>query len=162
MFYTIKDSFVFDDIMLKPQYSTIKSRSDIDTSVKLGQFNFKHPLIPSNMKSLFSKDMISETISNGGLSILHRFMEYSEQFAITEEVINKYGPNNFGVSVGIKSYDREVISDFVNCGVKIICVDVAHSDTPYCIEMVQWIKTKYPDTFLIVGNISTGDAAKRM
>jgi IMP dehydrogenase len=164
MAYTIRDSdaLVFDDLMLVPQYSDIKHRADIDLSVYMGPFKFSHPLIPSNMKSLFSREMIAETIKCGGLSVLHRFMPIEEQIQIATETLHTFGPNNFAVSIGIKDGDKNNVHDFVELGIKILCLDVAHSDSPYCIDMIKWLKDKYSDIFVIAGNVSTGIAAKRM
>ena len=62
MAYTIREALTFDDLSLVPQYSDIKSRSDIDISVKLGPFTFNHPVIPANMKSIMGREMIDEII----------------------------------------------------------------------------------------------------
>jgi IMP dehydrogenase len=160
MFKITEDTLVFDDVMLKPKYSNIKSRDDIDTSVKMGLFTFKHPLVPSPMKSLYSHEMFVEIIKSGGLAILHRFMSIDDQVKVAKNMISNFGPNNFSASIGIKDIDKENVAKFADVGVKIICIDIAHAHTPYCRDMVRWIKKKYPDMFIIAGNISTGEGAR--
>lgn len=158
----IREGLTFDDVLLVPKYSTITSRSEIDLSVEWRDFKFKHPIIPANMKSVISEEMIIEIISSGGLAILHRFMDIEEQYTIAKQTIDKWGHNNFAVSVGIKNEDLEHIVYFHQLGVRIVCIDIAHGDSNHCVEMIKSIKNLFPDITVIAGNVATGEGAKRL
>lgn len=155
----IKEGLTFDDLLLVPKYSEIESRSKIDVSVKMGKFNFKHPIIPANMASILGPEMASKIIESGGLAILHRFMPLAEQISICEDLIEHYGPDNLGISVGVKEEDKKAIKQFVELGVKIVCIDIAHGDSLLCVKMTRWIRENYPNMFIIAGAIATGSGA---
>lgn len=160
---TIKDGFTFDDVLLVPQHSTIKSRSEVDISVKWAALRFDHPIIPANMKTITGCDMAYSVVGSGGLAILHRFMPIEEQIYISKNIVNMFGDHKFAVSVGIKPTDKENIAKFIDVGVKMFCIDVAHGDSNQCAEMTSWIKEKYSnDVFVISGNVATGAAARRL
>lgn len=162
MTVVLKDGFTYDDLLLVPQYSTVDSRSKVDISVKLGSLHFEHPIIPANMKTVIGKEMVFEIIKSGGLAILHRFMDESEQLRIAHEVCDTHGNNNFAVSIGIKPNDKKMCDQFYRAGVRIICVDVAHGDSKQCINMVEWIRKTYGDMFIIAGNVATDEGAYRL
>jgi IMP dehydrogenase len=65
-------------------------------------------------------------------------------------------------SVGIKEKDKENVKRFINKGVKILCIDIAHGDSRNAIEMTEFIRWHYPDTTIIAGNVATGSGAKRL
>lgn len=158
----LRESLTFDDVLLVPQYSTIKSRSTVDLSVKLNGLEFSHPIIPANMKTVTGLEMSRFIVKSGGLAILNRFIPIEEQYAAIQEIRDIDGLNKFAISIGVKDSDKELVTNFVNAGLKIICVDVAHGDSLQCVNMVTWIKTKYPNVTVIAGNVATGSGARRL
>lgn len=162
----IKKSLSYDDVLLVPKYSEIKSRSTVNTNVKLGKFTFNHPVIPANMKTVTGEEMAEFIYNSKGLAILHRFMTIDEQVSIVKRMFEKYpdSSNYVAVSVGVKKEDEENISKFLDAGVKIFCIDVAHGDSLQCINMIKHIKSfrLSPEPFVIAGNVATGSAAKRL
>ena len=158
----IREGLTFDDVLLVPQHSTVKSRSDVDISVKWGCLHFEHPIIPANMKTVTGEEMALHIIKSGGLAILHRFMPDKEQIQTANDLVENHGNENFAVSIGIKPSDREMVTHFRNVGVRIVCIDVAHGDTDQCAEMISWIKSSYKDMFVIAGNVATGEGARKL
>lgn len=158
----IREGLTFDDVLLVPQHSTIKSRSTVDVSVKWGQFEFKHPIIPANMKSITDENMAYAVTYSGGLAILHRFMPIEQQLSIAEDMLDNNSRNNFAVSIGVKEEDSLNVYKFMELGVKIFCVDVAHGDSEQCVNMVKWLKERNPRPFVIAGNVATGEGARRL
>ena len=158
----IRDGLCFDDVLLVPQHSEVGSRSDVDISVNWGGLHFKHPIIPANMMTVTGNEMAIEIIKSGGLAILHRFMDETEQIRIAKKVFDDHGNEHFAVSIGVKSNDREMVAKFRQAGVRIICIDIAHGDSKQCIDMTKWIKDKWSDMIVIAGNVSTGAAAERL
>lgn len=161
----IKESLTFGDVLLKPQYSEITSRSMVNLSVKMGEFNFKHPIIPANMKTIIGRSNMFTMANAGGLSIMHRFMSINDQLSIIEGLnsyISDFNPmDRVGFSIGVKEEDKANFIKLANYGVKIICIDVAHGDSKQCIDMIKWIKERWGG-FIIAGNIATGSAATRL
>lgn len=166
--HMIREGLTFDDVLLVPQHSTIKSRlTDVNIGVKWGALDFAHPVIPANMKTITGFKMAEDVICSGGLAILHRFMPVGEQVGTAEALINKYGmmhqaDKHFAISVGVKETDRQNIKRFLDVGVKIFCIDIAHGDSDQCIEMIRWLKEQNPTPFVIAGNVATSTGARRL
>ena len=47
-------------------------------------------------------------------------------------------------------------------GTKIVCIDVAHGDHERVIAETTRLANKFPDVLLIVGNVATGEGARRL
>jgi IMP dehydrogenase len=158
----IRKSLSLDDVLLVPKYSDIKSRSEVDVSVTIGDFKFSHPVIPANMKTICGKDMAKAVIDSGGLAILHRFMPLEEQIQTVLDLRDDNSLNHLAISVGVKEEDKNNLVQFLNVGVKIFCIDIAHGDSLHCIEMIKFIKKSSPHALVIAGNVATADGAERL
>ena len=178
--FSIRDGLSLDDILLAPKYSEIKSRSNVDTSVTIKGIKYSHPIIPANMQSITGEKMADAVVRSGGLAIVHRFMPIEDQLKIIDtldfNINNKLCLNFDGqpideqihvldylaFSVGVKKEDKENVRRFINKGVKILCIDIAHGDSKNAIEMTEFIRWHYPDTTIIAGNVATSSGAKRL
>lgn len=91
----IREGLTYDDVLLVPKHSTIKSRSDVDISTSIGEV----PIISANMDSITEEHMALAMWEAGGMGILHRFMSIER----TNEAINFLRDNNAPshISVGI-------------------------------------------------------------
>jgi IMP dehydrogenase len=164
----IKEYLSLDDISLVPQYSTVRHRADVDVSVKIKNFTFKHPIIVANMKDLISLTMLFEVIESGGLAIDHRFQTPEEQLSRFNECLKQYTetPNHFGISIGIDECYTDLVKKFINIGGKIICLDVAHSHSEHAIEMIKFVskfaKDSKKEILFIAGNVATESGARSM
>jgi len=158
----IREGLTFDDVLLVPKYSAIKSRSDVDISVNMGLRQFSHPIIPANMKTITGVQMAYAVIESGGFAILHRFMSLEDQLAHSNELIDNFGDMKFAVSVGVKKEEWLNIHKFMEIGVRNFCIDIAHGDSEQCVDMIDWIKNVNPDLFVIAGNVATGVGAERL
>lgn len=163
MYDFIKEGLTFDDVLLVPQYSKVKSRStDVDISVKFGSLEFSHPVTPANMQTVTGFEMAAKIIDSGGLAILHRFDDIKNQIVNAKYLIGgKDSTKHLAVSIGVQKNDQENVSRFIDVGVKMFCIDIAHGDSQHCTDMISWIKSNY-DVIVIAGNVATGDGAKRL
>lgn len=162
---TFPEGLTYDDVLLIPQYSEIESRSSIDLKVSLSKgIEISNPIVPANMKTITGYEMALNISNMGGMAIVHRFMPIQDQLDIFTRLKNqnKDVAQHVGFSVGVKKDDFKHVDMFVEAGVKILCVDVAHGDSKMCAEMTEYISTKYPHVFLISGNTATYLAAMRL
>lgn len=67
-----------------------------------------------------------------------------------------------GAAVGVGEGTKERVEALVNAGVDVIVVDTAHGHSRGVLDMVQWIKSNYPDAQVIGGNVATEDGAKAL
>src|SRR6185436_11513196 len=160
----IKDGLTFDDVLLEPRYSEIKTRSLIDLSVKIDKLNktMKHPIIPANMKTIIGYQMARAVYLSGGLGLLHRFISVDEQLNILHKLQEEFNESVWsflGFSVGVKSEDNLEVDYLVARGAKILCIDVAHGHSKLCIDMCEYISNMYPHVLLIAGNVATYNGA---
>ena len=145
--------FDFKDINLIPQKGIVNSRSDCDTSITFGNYNFKLPIVPSNMECVINDKLAIELSTNGYFYIMHRF-----NIDIIEFIENMNRLNLItSISVGVNEDSYNIIDEIYNKNLKVdyITIDIAHG---HCLKMesiIKYIKKILPNVFLIAGNIST-------
>ena len=83
----IKESYSFDDILIEPRYSNIKSRSDISLKTRLSdKIKLNIPIISSPMDTVTEDLMAIEMAMSGGLGIIHRFQSIESQVKMIKNV----------------------------------------------------------------------------
>lgn len=81
------EGITFDDVLLIPQRSNIKSRKDIDLSINLTKkIKFNLPIVSSPMDTVTEGEMAIAMARNGGLGIIHRFCSIEKQVKEVEKV----------------------------------------------------------------------------
>ncbi|NMB88046.1 MAG: IMP dehydrogenase [Chloroflexi bacterium] len=77
----------FDDVLLVPKHSSIRSRSAVDTSAWLAPGIKLHiPVVAANMDTVTETRMAIAMAQQGGIGILHRFMTVSRQVECVRKV----------------------------------------------------------------------------
>jgi len=151
-------AYHYSDICLIPQRGILSTRSNADTSVKLGKRTFRLPVFPSNMACTINSSLAKDLASEGYFYIMHRCGD-SGKFIDTCLKDNYFT----SISVGIKDEDRKFIENiknsYPNNDIDYITIDVAHGHSLQTIKMVEFVKTVLPNVFLIAGNIATAAAA---
>ncbi len=70
----------FDDVLLVPKYSDIRSRKDVNTSSLLvAGIRLNIPILSANMDTVTEANMAIAMAQQGGIGILHRFMSLDRQ-----------------------------------------------------------------------------------
>ena len=154
----------FDDIILIPQYSDIKSRSEIDTSVKIvhgnnSEVSFKIPIISSPMSTVTEAHMCNAIRSQGGLGIIHRYNSIEYQSRLLSFVNDN---ETKAAAIGVAGDYKERLSALVAKGLSIVCIDIAHGDHKLMESAIEFVRSEYNDLFVIAGNVATGHAYKRL
>ncbi|RKZ47465.1 MAG: IMP dehydrogenase, partial [Gammaproteobacteria bacterium] len=67
-----------------------------------------------------------------------------------------------GAAVGVGEASRHRAEALIEAGVDVIVVDTAHGHSAGVLEMVKWVKTTFPDSQVIGGNVATAAGAKAM
>ncbi len=77
----------FDDVLLVPRRSSIRSRRDVSTATCLTpQIRLAIPILSANMDTVTETRMSIAMARQGGIGIIHRFMTIDQQVAKVERV----------------------------------------------------------------------------
>lgn len=80
-------ALTFDDVLLVPKRSALRSRRDVQTSSLLvPQIRLSIPVISANMDTVTEAAMAVAMAQAGGIGILHRFMPLSKQAEMVRRV----------------------------------------------------------------------------
>jgi len=153
-------SLSFDDVILVPQYSDIRSRSEIDMSVKLtDDLVLTLPIISSPMNTVTETNMANAIHRLGGLGVLHRYntIEYQSKLLSYVEVQEKRA-----AAIGVTGDYQERLTALVAQGLRIVCLDIAHGDHILMEEAIQWVKSTFPQLYIIAGNVATAAGFERL
>lgn len=89
----MREGLTFDDVLLQPRFSSIRSRKDADTKTRLTRnITLNVPLISANMDTVTESDMAVCMAEVGGIGIIHRFLTIEQQ---VKEVTKVKRAHNF-------------------------------------------------------------------
>jgi IMP dehydrogenase len=155
----LETTYSYDDALLIPQRSQVKSRSDVSLHTKLSEkLVLDLPIISANMDSVTGIKMAIALGKLGGIAILPRFNSGEEQIEMLKEV--KKENVKVGASIGIKDDYMERAKNLVENKVDCLVIDVAHGHMERVLTVTKEIKNAFPEVTLIAGNVSTYAAAK--
>lgn len=76
----LRTGLTFDDVLLVPKFSKIRSRKDTVTTTRLvGDIELSIPIVSANMDTVTESEMAITMAKEGGMGIIHRFMGLEEQ-----------------------------------------------------------------------------------
>ena len=79
--------YTYDDVLVKPKYSEITSRKNVNLSSKLTKnIKLNVPIISSNMDTITEDKMAIEMAKLGGLGIIHRYCSIEKQVEMVKKV----------------------------------------------------------------------------
>ena len=147
------DIFDYDNVLLLPRKCRVDSRAECDASVEFGGRRFKLPVVPANMKTVVDEKITEWMAANGYFYVMHRFDLDNVAYARRMRDLGLY----VSISSGVKPADREVIDRLAADGVgaDYITIDIAHGHAESVRQMIEYIKLKLPQTFVIAGNVGT-------
>jgi GMP reductase len=148
--------FDYDDINLVPKKCIVGSRSECDTSVKFGKYTFKLPIVPANMECVINEDLCLKLAKSGYFYIMHRFNIDIISFIKKMNISNIFS----SISIGVNDDSYRLIDIMTQLQVfpDYITIDIAHGHSVKMENMIKYIKSKLPNTFVIAGNVSTQEA----
>jgi len=158
----------YDDVLLVPQRSSLRSRHDADTSTNISKLiKLKIPIISANTDTVTESEMAIAMAKAGGIGIIHRFMTIKDQVdevrtVKKEKVINPNletidgkGKLKVGGAVGVVDDCMERATALIKVGVDFILVDIAHGHAEHTIKAVEEIRSKFPQIEIMAGNVAT-------
>ena len=152
----MKEALTYDDVLLVPQYSNIKSRKEVDISSDLDEdLTFNLPIISSPMDTVTESEMAYAISKMGGLGIIHRYNSIQEQAGMVAEVVSA-GIEVVGAAVGVSDDYFERAQTLVENGAKVICVDVAHGHHVLMENALGTLRQAFDgEVHIMAGNVAT-------
>ena len=158
--HTIKESLTFDDVLLLPRYSNVLP-SQTDISIELTKkINLKVPFLSSAMDTVTEAKMAVAIAKAGGIGIIHRNLNIKKQ---TDEIaLVKKKKLLVGAAVGTDSDDIKRAKSLIDYGCDLIVIDTAHGHSEKVLITLSKLKKIRGKIPICVGNIATGEAAKKL
>lgn len=148
----------FDDVLLVPRRSDIRSRQDVSVATRLSKrIELDIPIVAANMDTVCETEMAIEMGRLGGIGIIHRFLTTDAQAAMVEAV--KAEGHRVGAAIGT---DRDALHRthaLVDAGVDALVLDIAHGHAGHAIDLLIKLKSEVPQVDIIAGNVATRSGA---
>ena len=164
----------FDDVLLRPCWSSIKSRMDVDVSTHFSRnVKLDIPFASANMRTVTDAQTCNALAKVGGIGILHRYFGNEEDWI--NEICKIDWITTWGLSIGTSTPFEwfETIQYRINNeennipGSNVIVIDVANAANDCVFEFTKKVINffkKHPSYYkpdIVVGNIATAEAAKK-
>jgi len=148
----------YDDVLLIPQYSEVKTRHKLDISSALDDgIELSTPVIASPMDTVTGTDMCIALHKEGGLGILHRYNTIDEQLDMYLKVQKENAQCGFAIGVSSDYMDR--LSAITHAGAELVCIDVAHGHHVKVKEAIKKIRSVYKKNIhIMAGNVASPQA----
>lgn len=148
-------SLHYENVFLKPNFNSVKTRGEIDTDVNFLGNVFRLPVIPANMKCCVDFDICQLLDSKHYFYIMHRFDH--DIFNFVREANEEAFFNYISISIGIQEKDKLLISNIAENKFRVnyITIDVAHGHHSKVADQIKHIKDTLPTTKVIAGNVAT-------
>lgn len=163
----MKETITFNDVLLTPKFSSIRSRKDVSLTQDFLGMKLDLPIISSNMDTISSPEMAREMNKAGGIAAIHRFesiennvitFEKSLDLIYNSDVRIKNKPT-VSIGVGEKEYQRAMALS--EAGATHFLIDVAHGAAIHVVEMFDLLRSRLPErSNIIVGNFATAESIK--
>jgi IMP dehydrogenase len=163
----MKEFLSFDDTLILPKFSEIRSRKEVDISVNLAGMKLQLPVISSNMDTITGSNMASAVALNGGVGALHRFMTIEEnivEFEKTRDLVENGSNYDFSqvkspiISFGVGTEEFIRAATLFDVGARVFLLDIAHGASIQAVEQYERLREKVgTNAAIIVGNFATAD-----
>lgn len=171
----IPEGYAFDDVLLVPNRTRARSRTDIDLSTYLTPgIALAIPIVSANTPWCTESSLAIALAAEGGIGIIHRMTTSHTQAAevrrtkaatadpaiFPHATRDAQGRLRVGAAVGVKSDTRTRAAMLIEAGADVLVVDVAHGHADYVIDTIQALKSAHPNIDLIAGNVATAEGVR--
>lgn len=154
----------YDDVLLAPQRTTLKSRKEVGLH---REYQFYHspkvwegiPIVASNM-SCFSGIEVAEVMAkNKCIACLHKYVDYQE----ANEIVYEY-PDYVWMSIGMNEDELDKLIEFQNnLEFSInICVDIANGHIDEFVKYCAKVRKYFPDSIICAGNVANKSCVQEL
>lgn len=149
----------FSNVLIKPKYSTLKSRKDVNLNVS---YTFKHsghnwngvPIIAANMDGVGTIEMTESLAKHNMLTCLVKTEDN-----LPDQSLN----NNYAISTGTSKEDYERLKKILDTSTetRFVCIDVANGYSQHFLNYISKVREKFKTRITIIaGNVVTPEMAQ--
>lgn len=152
----MKTALTYDDVLLLPQFSDIRSRTEVDISSYMGNgLKLDLPIFASPMDTISEEIMTTAMSSEGGAAIIHRYNTPHDQAELVRRS-KAAGASRIGFAIGIDNNYLKRAELCLKLGASFVCVDVAHGHHIKMKEALGILRQELPPDFhIMAGNVAT-------
>jgi IMP dehydrogenase len=156
----IRLGLAFDDVLLVPRRSSVRSRQDVSLQTRLSRnVMLGSPVVAANMDTVCEDQMAEAVARQGGIGIIHRFLPIEQQADMVRRV--KANGLAAGAAVGTNEDTLLRAKPLVVAGVDALVLDIAHGHTEHALDALRDLKREFGrDADIIAGNVATRAGAE--
>lgn len=150
--------YSYQDVFIKPGYSSLKSRTEANTKVNFLGLEIKIPIIVSNMDTVCEKEMAIAAYEAGAIAALHRFMSVEENVKQFKTVLESKA--YCFCSLGVKDYKIR-IDELYKAGARHFIVDIANAWCHHVEILMNYVNnlSYRKEIYIVLGNVGTPEGA---
>jgi len=158
----------FQDVMIRPKRSTLKSRAQVNL---VRDFTFLNsrlewsgiPIIAANMDTVGTFEMARVLSQKQLFTAIHKHYKATDWnlfLASAPKGIENY----CAISTGTSADDSKKLAAIFeqHSYLKFICIDVANGYSEHFVNFVKRTRQRYPDKVIIAGNVVTGEMVEEL
>jgi GMP reductase len=153
----------FDDVLIRPKRSRLKSRGDVDIR---RTFKMPHakvevtgvPIVAANMDTVGTLRMAKALAEHDIFTALHK--HYPIEELQDAKMSGAFSFVTFGID-DIKKVDG-VLNALQSNSINKICLDVANGYTEAFVEFVSTVREHHPGKVIMAGNVATPDMTEAL
>lgn len=156
----------FDDVFIKPQKSTIRSRNDVHLT---REYTFKHsgksyygiPIMAANMDTTGTFETAKVLNKLGLFTVIHK--HYSVRDWLNFASLINYKLDNIAISAGMNDEDFNKLCNILEqINIEFICLDVANGYSQHFVNYVKKVRANFPNHIIIAGNVVTPEMVEEL
>jgi len=164
-------SLDYDDVLIKPKRSILKSRKQVDITRELkfrwsGQEWSGVPIIAANMDSTGTMHMFGSLSGYGMMTALHKFYNKEQLVSFFSDDASEDLDRVF-YSLGMRDDDwdkfaavwAELPQEFRP---KMVCIDVPSAYLETFVDFLRRFRDTYPSVTIMAGNVCTGEMTEAL
>jgi GMP reductase len=163
----------FDDVLIRPKRSTLKSRSEVDLT---RTFKFTHsprelqcvPIMVANMDTVGTMAMAKSLAKDKTITCLHKHYDNDSLINLYTDDHNLFNKELIFYSTGTSSKDihkLEKVFDTVKImgfDIPNVCLDVANGYTEQFVKTAAHIRKLFPEIIIMAGNVVTQEMVEEL
>lgn len=160
----------FQDVMIQPKRSTLRSRDQVDLRRTFTMKYSKHrwtgiPIMAANMDTIGTFEMATQLSEHQMMTVINKHYSVDEWKEYLLDESYDINPDYVAISSGISDNDIKKLYNIIDTfpAVNTICLDVANGYTETFINAVKQTRTMCGNnTTIIAGNVATSEATEAL